>query len=128
MIATNVHLAAGSSGTTNRLRDIKPPVEIPNPWLWVWSGLGALVLAGLLFWWWRHSQKQKAEAPPVPVIPPHLRAKQRLREALALIGQPKEFCIAVSDTLRWYSRNASIFTRRSARRKNSCMSFSPAIS
>ena len=25
-----------------------------------------------------------------------------MREALALIGQPREFCIAVSDTIRWY--------------------------
>ena len=31
-----------------------------------------------------------------------VRARQRLREALALIGQPREFCIAVSDTLRQY--------------------------
>ena len=35
-------------------------------------------------------------------IPPHIRAKQKLREALALIGQPREFCILVSDTVRWY--------------------------
>jgi len=37
-----------------------------------------------------------------PVIPPHIRAKQKLREALALISQPREFCILVSDTIRWY--------------------------
>ena len=35
-------------------------------------------------------------------VPPHIRAKQKLREALALIGQPREFCILVSDTIRWY--------------------------
>jgi hypothetical protein len=31
-----------------------------------------------------------------------VRAKQKLREALALIAQPKPFVIAVSDTARWY--------------------------
>ena len=38
----------------------------------------------------------------MPPVPPHVRAKQKLAEALAIIGQPKEFCIMVSDTLRWY--------------------------
>jgi hypothetical protein len=28
--------------------------------------------------------------------------KQKLTAALAMIGQPKEFCILVSDTIRWY--------------------------
>jgi hypothetical protein len=36
------------------------------------------------------------------VIPPHVRARQKLEEALALIGQPREFCILVSDTIRQY--------------------------
>ena len=31
-----------------------------------------------------------------------MRAKQKLQEALALIGQPREFCILASDTVRWY--------------------------
>lgn len=104
MIATNITLnpsvAAGSA--TNGLRDIKPPIDIPNPWFWVWVALAALALAGLLFWAWKRWRKKKAEAPPAPAIPAHVRAKQKLQEALALIGQPKEFCILVSDTIRWY--------------------------
>src|SRR5205814_9159516 len=39
---------------------------------------------------------------PVPVIPPHVRAKNKLREALSLISDPRLFCIAVSDALRVY--------------------------
>ena len=35
-------------------------------------------------------------------IPAHIRAKQKLQEALALIAQPKPFCTAVSDTIRFY--------------------------
>src|SRR5262249_25666994 len=38
----------------------------------------------------------------VPVTPPHVRARQKLQEALALIAQPRPFCIMVSDTIRWY--------------------------
>jgi len=88
--------------STNDLRDIKPPVEIPSGWAWVWWGLAALAAAALLFQAWRYWQKRRSELPPVPVIPPHVRAKRKLREALALIGQPREFCILVSDTIRWY--------------------------
>jgi hypothetical protein len=105
-MATNLHpgLNAVTNGeaATNALRAIKPPIDIPNPWLWVWWGLAFLTAAALGYWLWRRAQKRKAEPPPAPIIPPHIRAKQRLREALALIAQPKEFCIAVSDTLRWY--------------------------
>jgi hypothetical protein len=84
------------------LRDIKPPVDIPNPWFWVWLALAALALVGLFLWAWKRWRKTKAERPAAPPIPAHVRAKQKLQEALALIGQPKEFCIAVSDTIRWY--------------------------
>ena len=38
----------------------------------------------------------------VPPVPAHVRAKQKLQEALALIAQPKPFVIAVSDTARYY--------------------------
>ncbi len=87
---------------TNSLRDIKPPVEIPNGWLIVWYSLGALAVAALAFLAWRYWRKRRAQLAIVPVIPPHVRAKQKLQEALALLGQPREFCILVSDTIRWY--------------------------
>jgi ABC-type nickel/cobalt efflux system permease component RcnA len=62
----------------------------------------ALVLGAAAWWLWRYWRKKKAEVPVVPVIPAHIRAKQKLQEALALLGQPREFCILVSDTIRWY--------------------------
>jgi len=80
---------------TNALRDIKPPVEIPSGWEWVWWTLGAVVLAALGYWAWREWQV----APPVPA---HVRARQKLEAALQWIGQPKPFCIAVSDAIRQY--------------------------
>ena len=62
----------------------------------------ALAAAALGFWAWRYWQKRRAQALVVPVVPPHIRAKQKLRDALALIGQPREFCVLVSDTIRCY--------------------------
>jgi hypothetical protein len=90
------------AASTNRLRDIKPPVEIPSGWEWVWWMLGVLAVAALVIlarrWW----QKRQAQVLLVPPVPAHVRAKQKLQEALALIAQPKPFCTAVSDTARWY--------------------------
>ena len=104
MAITNIHPSSGVAAgvNTNALRDIKPPVDIPSGWAWVGWVLVALAVAALILWGWRYWQKRRAQVPQIPVIPPHIRAKQKLREALALIGQPREFCILVSDTVRWY--------------------------
>src|SRR5437879_7895269 len=104
MVAANVitNAAHALSSNTNELRDIKPPVEIPSGWAWLWWVVGVLAVLALLYVAWRYWQKRRAETPAVPIIPAHVRAKQRLLEALALLGQPREFCILVSDTIRWY--------------------------
>ncbi len=91
-----------SASVTNGLRDIRPPVEIPNYWLWVWWGAGILAAAALacLAWWlWRNRRQQVLL---VPAVPAHIRAKQKLQDALSLLSQPKAFCVAVSDTVRSY--------------------------
>ena len=84
------------------IRDIKPPVDIPDPWLWLWvllSGLAAalivLIIVGLF-------KRKKAAAAEVVVIPPHIRAKQRLAEALRFISDPNQYGTEVSTTLRLY--------------------------
>ncbi len=92
----------GAASGTNDIRALKPPIEIPNGWLWVWGILAALVLAGILYLAWRYWRKKADEPVLVPVIPPHDRARQALQEALALISQPRPFCILVSDTVRLY--------------------------
>jgi hypothetical protein len=103
MSLTNLNLPSRAAGAiTNGPRDIKPPVAIPSGWAWIAWTLAALAVAALAFWAWRRWQKRRAEAPAVPVIPPHVRARQKLEEALALIGRPREFCILVSDTVRGY--------------------------
>lgn len=93
---------ATPAALTDGLRDIKPPLSIPTGWEWVWwvaGALAVLALAMLLWLWWRHRQQRK---PVAPVVPAHVRARQRLRQALAFIEQPKPFCIMVSDAARAY--------------------------
>ena len=91
-----------SSLVTNDIRDIKPPIEIPNGWEWLWITVGVLAGTVILFVLWKRWQKRRAQIAFVPPVPAHIRAKQKLEEALALISQPKPFVIAVSDTARTY--------------------------
>ena len=87
---------------TNDIRPIKPPVAVPNPLAWAfWVGgivlTLALIAAAIGFW----LATRKRRAIP-PLVPPHIRARQKLDAALLLIGDPRAFCIAVSDAVRVY--------------------------
>jgi hypothetical protein len=95
---------ASSSPTVvpEALRDIKPPVEIPNIWLWVIVAGGVVTLAALAVGLFLYFRLRRNQIPVPPPIPAHIRAKHKLQEALALIGQPKPFCIFVSDIARFY--------------------------
>jgi len=93
---------AQTAAVANDIRDIKPPVPIPNVWEWVWWSLAALAVLAVLYLAWRYWQKRRLQIPVEPLVPAHIRAKQKLEEALALIAQPKSFCILVSDTIRSY--------------------------
>ena len=87
---------------TNDIRPIKPPVAVPNPWTWVFWTAGillALALIATVLLVWLAKRRQRLILPPVP---PHVRARQKLEAALLLIGDPRAFCIAVSDALRVY--------------------------
>lgn len=99
MSATNQTVALANAPD---IRDIAPPIEIPSgfAWLW-WTVAGVLVVVGAIALW-RWLSKRATHMPVAPVIPAHIRAKQKLQEALALIAQPKPFVIAVSDATRWY--------------------------
>jgi len=98
LIITN----SGAPPATNDIRALKPPIEIPNGWLWLWIALGLVALAVALFFAFKLWRQKAARIVLVPPVPPHLSARQRLQEALALINQPRPFCIAVSDTIRLY--------------------------
>jgi hypothetical protein len=96
------NLGPVAAAVTNALRDPKPPVAIASRWelLW-WIGGMLFVLAlllGLLIFLIRRNRRK----PAPPPIPAHVRARQQLDAALALLSQPKPFVIAISDTLRGY--------------------------
>src|SRR5580704_17951299 len=84
------------------IRGIKPPIVIPNYWFWLWVGLAVLVLAACAITAYVLWPRKAGRPPPVPYVPPHVRARQKLQEALELISQPSPFCILVSDTVRVY--------------------------
>jgi hypothetical protein len=94
--------ASASADSTNGLRDIRPPVEVPGEWTWLlWTLLAIAVIAlmGLLVRrWWRGRQRERCEA----MIPPHVKAREQLRKALQIIHLPGPFCILVSNTIRIY--------------------------
>lgn len=100
-VVTNA-LSSSPAPGTNELRDIKPPVDIPGGWAWAWWVGALLVVLALLYLWLRYRDNRSRQITARPVIPPHVRAKQKLQEALALLHHPKGFCILVSDTIRWY--------------------------
>jgi hypothetical protein len=101
---SNSPASINSSAPTsaNDIRGLKPPIDIPNPWLWVWAGLAVVALVVILYYAWSYFQKKALKLPPLVIIPPHERARQKLQEALALFSQPRPFCILVSDTIRVY--------------------------
>jgi hypothetical protein len=108
MTKTNVHPGGITVPTptptgpgTNDIRPIKPPVAIPGSWLpWVLGCLAAAAVGAALYHWL--SRRRKAEPPPAPPLPPHVRARKRLEQALGLLSEPRLFCIAVSDAIRLY--------------------------
>jgi hypothetical protein len=95
--------ALTNAAAATDIRDIKPLLHLPSGWEWLgWLATG-LLAAGLIWLavrWWR--RRRAAAAVPTVVIPPHARARTRLRDALAWLSQPKPFCILISDTLRVY--------------------------
>jgi hypothetical protein len=93
---------ASATSAADSLRDIRPPIDIPNGWEWVWWTLAVLVPVALAYLMWRYWQKRKEQLAFVPPVPAHVRARQKLEEALALLAQPKPFCTMVSDTVRFY--------------------------
>ena len=99
---TQFNVAPPPAPVAPDIRDIKPPVEIPSGWAWLWWGLLGIALAVALYLFWKWWRQCKAQVPVIPPVPAHVRAKQKLQAALALLAQPKPFVIAVSDTARQY--------------------------
>jgi hypothetical protein len=83
------------------IRDIRGPIHIPYPWLWVVYLLIGLVALALIYGGYRLWKKR---AKQVPVKLPHEIALERLEKARHLISENKanEFSVEVSDVVRIY--------------------------
>lgn len=84
------------------IRGVKGAVEIPTGWEWLWWTLGAIAFALVARWIWRKYQLRRIKPKVHVVIPPHRRAKDKLRTALDLLSEPYAFCSLVSDVIRLY--------------------------
>jgi len=99
--------AATNSLAAADIRDIKAPVEIASGWFWLWCALGALGIALVSYFAWRYWLKHRPRPKTEElIVPPHVRARRKLEQALSLIYEPRPFCISVSDTLRAYLEEA----------------------
>ena len=91
-------------GATNTLdiRGIKGPVPIPSSYGWI-GWLGAAVALLIAAWvLWRKFRRHKITAKPMVMIPPHRRAKDKLRNASELLSDPYAYCSLVSGVVRTY--------------------------
>ena len=106
--ATNSASALVVPASTNApaplaLRDIRPPIPIANPWFWVAVAAAAIIAFLLGRWGWRKWRAgRESLVQSAPLIPPHIRARERLQAALRLIQDPTPFCTEVADILRTY--------------------------
>lgn len=91
-------------GQTNLgdIQGIKGPVEIPSSLHWLLWAAVALAAVALSLWLWRRFRRRRPSAAPAVIIPPHRRAKDRLRSAEGMMSDPYAFCSLVSDVTRTY--------------------------
>jgi hypothetical protein len=94
-VATPVNHAA----VEGDIRDIRPPIHIPNPWLWAEYAAAGLAIAGLAYagWRWHHRAKMRE-------LLAYELALKELEAARAWIspGHAYEYSIAVSEAVRHY--------------------------
>lgn len=89
-----------NSAAAQDIRDIRDPIPLGPNLLWLWLTLAVAGLAALA--WWYSKRKKAPVVNPALLIPPHRRAKERLRAAHDLISDPYAFCSLVSDVIRIY--------------------------
>jgi len=94
--------ATGTVSTNLDIRGIKGPIHIPSSYAWIgWTLLAVTILVAAWFVW-KKLKRRKTVAKPVVVIPPHRRAKDRLRNVNELLSDPYAYCSLVSDVVRTY--------------------------
>ena len=94
----------------NDIKDVKPPVNLPDWWWLCWVLLVGLAIAGIVYLFFRFKKAPQAPvAPPPPPIPAWELAYKQLetlqRENLLDRGLFKEFFTRVADIARLYMEN-----------------------
>lgn len=84
------------------IRGIKGPVHIPSSYAWIGWVLLALACAVAAWLIWKKFLVRKALPKPVISIPPHRRAKDRLRNVSELLSDPYQYCSVISTVVREY--------------------------
>lgn len=94
--------ATGAASTNLDIHGIRGPVHIPNSYAWI--GWMLLIIALLVATWfiWKKVKRGETLAKPAVVIPPHRRAKDRLRNVNELLSDPYAYCSLISDVVRSY--------------------------
>lgn len=88
------------TGTPPEIREIRDPLQLGPDLVWLWATLTVLALAAVTWWWL--TRKKPPTVNPALLIPPHRKAKERLRGASELLSDPYAFCSLVSDVIRVY--------------------------
>ena len=90
--------ATATNSTPTELLDIKPPVDLPDPWAWVpWAvalAVGVGLVVTLLVWVYRRTDSGAQTEPA------HVRATRKLAEVRQLTGEPETLCALIADILR----------------------------
>lgn len=94
----------------NDIKDVKPPINIPDLWWLLWLLLVLIAVAAVIYFFLRYKKFSQAPVkPPVPELPAWEKAYQQLealrRENLLDQGLFKEFFTRVSDIARHYMEN-----------------------
>ena len=94
----------------NDIKDVKPPVNLPDLWWLLWLLLVLIVVAAGIYFFLRHKKSlQVSLKPQVPELTAWEKAYQQLealrRENLLDKGLFKEFFTKVSDVARLYMEN-----------------------
>ena len=94
----------------NDIKDVKPPVNLPDLWWLLWGLLLLIALAARIYFLLKVRKHPKASVvAPVPELPAWEKAYQQLealsRENLLDKGLFKEFFTRVSDIARHYMEN-----------------------
>lgn len=93
----------------NQILDIRPPIDIPNPWMWLWIVLGVVAILALIIWLGYQFLKRPGSfnpEEPLKIVSAWEKAYARLENLriknLIERGDLKPFYSELSDIIRRY--------------------------